>query len=540
MNNVSCETFSLERSNTMKPSTLIRLYAGVKLDRNYNHVCNMPVPAVQEGYFSNFLVKQYTEQMYTRHTRNTIRIKCAVADIYHCNYLSFQNKDYSNKWFYAFIDEVVYINDYLTEVRYTLDIFQTWFAECTLGMCFVEREHIANDVIGANIVPEHLDIGEYITHEISSTRLTNPDRIVVATTQDKTYDKVYGGMYGRIYSGLTYNVFSSAADVNSFFENGAANPVAVFMMSSNFVVNKGGSVKSYDYNVTKLNDNMFPNYEVRNKKLYTYPYNFLYVTNLQGTQAVMPYEFFATDNCQFALVGDMSVNPSVILYPQQYKGSAAANLDEKLVLGGYPQCSYATDTFNQWLQQNIATLGLSAISTVAQIGLAVSNPALGAANTAAQMAAAEYGRQQIAVGGFQNILGLLSTGMQAYFAPNQAHGSQGQVTNAAFGTLDFMFSKKHITEERARIIDGYFDMFGYATQQVKVPNIRTRRYWNYVKTHGANIQGNIPCDALEVIKSVFDRGVTFWDTIDHIGDYSLDNRLLSEVTLAEMGVTNGE
>src|SRR5690625_4682694 len=82
--------------------------------------------------------------------------------------------------------------------------------------------------------------------------------------------------------------------------------------------------------------------------------------------------------------------------------------------------------------------------------------------------------------------------------------------------------KKQITHEYKRILTVYFNMFGYKTNEVKVPNLRTRQNRNYVQTKGCIIQGDFNNDDLNTIKRIFDNGSTLWHT-DDIGNYSLSN-----------------
>ena len=65
-------------------------------------------------------------------------------------------------------------------------------------------------------------------------------------------------------------------------------------------------------------------------------------------------------------------------------------------------------------------------------------------------------------------------------------------------------------------------MFGYKVNKLEIPNTKSRRYYNYIKTIDANIVGNIPSNDLSAIKGIFDKGVTIWHT-DQVGDYSLNN-----------------
>ena len=64
-------------------------------------------------------------------------------DLIGYNYVMYQNTHYSNKWFYAFITGMEYLNDNTTKITIVTDPFQTWQFDITFKQCFVEREMIA-------------------------------------------------------------------------------------------------------------------------------------------------------------------------------------------------------------------------------------------------------------------------------------------------------------------------------------------------------------------------------------------------------------
>ena len=94
---------------------------------------------------------------------------------------------------------------------------------------------------------------------------------------------------------------------------------------------------------------------------------------------------------------------------------------------------------------------------------------------------------------------------------------------ACLGTYAFEFKQMTIKKEYLKIIDEYFDMFGYACHRVKKPNISSRPHWNYVKTKGCEISGSVPCDDLKTIENAFDSGIRFWKHGSEVGNFSLNN-----------------
>ena len=107
--------------------------------------------------------------------------------------------------------------------------------------------------------------------------------------------------------------------------------------------------------------------------------------------------------------------------------------------------------------------------------------------------------------------------------PNVSGLSGASSITYGIGELDFTMYDMCVKPEYAEIVDKFFDMFGYNTSTVKVPNTHSRPHWNYVKTVGCEIKGFLPQEAANVIKAVYDRGVTFWKNGDEVGNYTLDN-----------------
>ena len=77
-----------------------------------------------------------------------------------------------------------------------------------------------------------------------------------------------------------------------------------------------------------------------------------------------------------------------------------------------------------------------------------------------------------------------------------------------------------------RCIDGFFDMFGYKTNRVKLPNERGRQNWNYVETRNCNVCGSIPQEDLEKLRNIYNTGVTIWHNSETFLDYSVANNIV--------------
>ena len=74
----------------------------------------------------------------------------------------------------------------------------------------------------------------------------------------------------------------------------------------------------------------------------------------------------------------------------------------------------------------------------------------------------------------------------------------------------------------------YFLHYGYKCNEFKKPNVRSRYYFNYIKTIGANIKSNISADYKNEIAEIFNNGITLWhyrsnDTFKGVNNYDYEN-----------------
>lgn len=500
------------------PNTTIRLLKDVPLDNTYRNTIYFANVGNQTSYFSGKTKYTFAAQSYQRVQKGTLRIGRKADDLYDCNYLMFQNSAYGNKWFYAFVTGVEYVNNETSEVSFEIDVMQTWHFDYNVKMSFVEREMSVSDKIGDNLVPENLEIGDYVYKDLGLTSLFNLYQIVIAATFKEDLEDATGGMYGGVFSGLHYNVFSTWQSAASFIakatkQNKANGIVSIFMLPVAFTSDFQSTMPEvFDIERDKqLSD--IDGYVPKNNKLFTYPYNLLYVTNNEGNVANYAFEYFSTDKCNFNVSGAMCCTPECMLVPLNYKG-VEKNYNEKLTIGNFPQCAYTVDTFKAWVAQNQNQLALNAINAIGQT-------AAGAATMYASGGTLGAG---MTLSGVQQIGNLVAAVSDKSTLPPQARGGGGSIINMANQIKGFQFYYAHIRAEFARIIDDYFNAYGYATHRVKIPNRLWRPHWNYVKTVNVCLTGSVPADDMAKLRQIYDNGVTFWRNGDEVGNYALDNR----------------
>lgn len=508
----------------IQPTTNIRLLKDVPLDTTYDHTIYFENSTSQYNYFINLQKYNLTNYTYQRVKRGVARVGIKADNLYDCNYMMFQNTSYGNKWFYAFITAVEFVNNECADIYFELDVMQTWFFDCEPDYCFVEREHTNTDVIGEHIEPENVDCGEYVYNGYGKiTQVLDPLCVIVMISD--TSENPDGTLYDGIYGGCTLFAYNTndTDSIRAKLEEYNQKPEAIVGMYMCPVIATGGAIEtggtkiiysdgSFTINVEQdaITDSLtLDGYKPKNKKLYTYPYNFLEVSSGKSAKTYR-YEFFDNLTAKLKIDVPITMPLQIALRPTNYKGSGDLTMNaETLILDDYPMCSWNTDAFRAWLAQNslpiattVAGVGLSAVLGVA----GVTFPPLGTL---------------MGVNAVTNLLG------QGYRASISADITGGNINSGnvdvASGNKTFFGGRCSVSNQYAKMIDNYFTMFGYAVKTVKKPNRNSRPHWNYVKTVGATVTGSVPSDDMKKICSIYDKGITFWKNGSEVGQYNLDN-----------------
>lgn len=156
----------------------IILAKGINMDRSYNNVIDYTENQMLALLRSQaHLVREASDYTFIRGT-GTLDTQFTYAECLGSNYMAFQNPDYSNKWFFAWIDEVQYRGNRNTRIIYTIDAWSTWFSDWTAKKCFINRHHVNDDSIGANLIEEPVNTGEYVVNKKASYLRDNPRNII--------------------------------------------------------------------------------------------------------------------------------------------------------------------------------------------------------------------------------------------------------------------------------------------------------------------------------------------------------------------------
>ncbi len=547
------------------PDTKLYIISGCPCDPDYEHTLYFPNKEGQHAYFLTKAKYRVNEMSYQRAKRGRIRVQYKVEDLYDCNYIAFQNSSFGDKWFYAFIDDVTYVNNITSEISYTIDVIQTWITEMDLQQCFVVREHSVTDVAGDNLVPEDVQTGEMITSGVWSRLIPSlgGQRIIMAQALEGDGSPVEGGFYGRTYNQITYKEYacseSGIANLTSDIRalNILQNPnavAAIFMCPDDFLITPSktpstAAVKNYTVaapSVLKRSDGT----NVKNNKLNTYPYTYLAMTNGLGIVNEYAYEYFEDkNNIKFPVTFSYTTKLSMTTYPIGYKTTGEARqFTESLSYDAFPECVWSTDNWGNRILNTVLSTGLGALTGFMSGGPV--GAAVGAAMGGVQgLASGQVAQVNLPYEDFSPTIGaredigkrteigseVMSRGMNAQAAAAQSlmatpirplngnvHACNGNDLYNDFG-WGFNYTQMRPLPQFIDRIDDYFSRYGYKTNRLKVPNISSRPQWNYVQTVGCKIGGSIPCQDEKLICSIFDHGVTFWKHPENVCNYSLDN-----------------
>lgn len=531
----------------IEPNSLVEFFGAVNITPTYENSLYFETVEEKDSYFNTKVSKlgSVSRCSYQRENRGRIRVELPTSQIYRTTYMRFKNASFENKWFYAFVLQVNYINNVTTEIVYQIDYLMTWMGDFTLRQCYVERQHVHNDSIGANICDEGLPCGEYIDEDVEGTFLTASMNITVVYMNP---DEVGtgGGISGGIYNGCIVKTFQEAEDVNDFIaelvaNNYGDNIVNIYMSPSEFNTTDTSRAKTRLYSFDKPYSTV-GGYTPKNKKLFCYPYKYVEVDNQEGDTQKYLYEYFetlpdATSKGDFTLAidGMTSASCQLLLYPKNYKGNSSEYPTQTLGMSHFPMCSWGIDTYKAWLAQQNAYYPLN---TAIDVGTSAIGGVVSGAQSGAN-AGAVGGIYGSIIGGITGALGggLISGGTSfakdAYTnmvenaitpaSPTQSKGQQSCDVLAGQGIKSFVIKKKSITKNYAMMIDDYFTMYGYAIKQVMTPNMNCRENYTYLKTLGCCLGGRVPAEDARVIQEIYDHGCRFWKDHNKIGNYSVSN-----------------
>lgn len=515
------------------------LSKNIKMDREYVNVLSYSESEMVTLCLQNKVIES-SNFSFIR-ANKSIQVPFSYGECLQANYIAFQNPDYSNKWFFAWIDEVIYKGDSNTEIKYTIDSWSTWFDKWTKKPCFIQREHTNDDGFGKNTIPENLNVGEVIEEEYEEIMTFGEDGNDYYFAISGTYNpitnkdfigvnKVNGNLMGNWI--FLFDVYSGSVglpEIQNFLEdiNDSKKIDSIkdmFTLPKTLVdaigtdsFEKSATFGSYRFKLLKNSDDVvsipfpfnrtlnFSDYQPKNNKCKVYPYNYMIASNNIGNINILKYEDFdlSVDVNLVEVEMALSIGVSGRLVPRVYKG-IDYNYNESIPLAKFPTCSWASDAFTNWLTGN-------------------------AVNVATQVVGIGSG---IATGNIPTIAGQTASLIGQFYQASLLPSIQGgqNVGDVNFSARKNTFTLHHMRAktEYLKVIDDYFSRFGYATNRVKFPNITGRENFNYVEIGQAEEigYGEVPSIFMNNINNACRRGVTIWHNHANLGNYNISNNII--------------
>lgn len=234
----------------------------------------------------------------------------------------------------------------------------------------------------------------------------------------------------------------------------------------------GYDLQPTTFNTTINKITQFDDFTPKNNKCFVYPYNYLFVSNNNGSNNIYKYEDFTTENCVFENQVSLTIGCSGRLVPKNYK-RMVTNDDEALPLGKYPTCAWSSDAYTNWLTKNGVNIATTLVMAAAGIALSAATFGAAAAPTAAATAAFVGGTAVSVAGTVGNTIG------QFYSASLLPNIQGGQATGDIIWGVNknkFTFRQMRVKTEYMKIIDDYFSRF--RLRHKKFSN--AEHLWSYI------------------------------------------------------------
>lgn len=543
------------------PQTNIRLLKS-PIEIDYNNELTFSNITAQTNYFLSLPYVEMEECSYQR-KEERIRFDKSFDELIGFNYCMYQNEDYSNKWFYAFINRIEYVDDSCSYVYITTDVYQTWMFDYTMKASLVDREHVSDDTIGKHTMPEGLETGDYIIQEENATANYLGDPIFVIASSlnlEATPDPVsgfpigYTHMVSGSYSGLQYwwtdNETDLSNKIHAVDSAGQSDKIYTIFacpknaLSINDRINVGPNhniastedlqsitlpkILRPTFLGTTAVDNM---YIPKNNKLLTSPYIFLNVDNSAGSTLNINYEDvegIAENGLTPILYLAITPSCSMKLTFPYYKN--INSISDTLTGPKFPQFSWNSDAFLNWMSQQSINLWSEAIGIGLNAGIDVAGGIYNVGGVRSGLITEESQLVNQGPGVGSALFGAFNLVKNVMNHQRDSGNVRGNTNSGdvvySMGAMRFHFYKFTIKREYAIMIDNYFSMYGYKVNELKVPNLFSRQNWNYIKTVNVNLLGDIPQDDMQALKDMFNKGVTLWHNPSTFLDYSQNNTII--------------
>ena len=538
------------------------LYVGVApWNSDLKNVQSYKSRAEQISAIQGLLTHKYEHINIIRRDSDLI-LKGVNEDLTQCNYLMYQNADISNKWYFAFIDNVQYNSLNSVIISHTIDVWQTYQFDITYYKNLILRAHVAKsaDTVGRWLAPEPINVAPEFErkHNVFNDLSWTPQYVLHSTSVFNNTTKKYeykGNGTGATLS-AEYGIFVNNDDdvqtvVKKYGKLSAAEALksndddeysnwisdlltgqtidkAVKLISTTSIsqlqdhrneliglyaipawVHDGtnkyatNNIKKKDVTTTLPTTTLACGYAPRNKKMLSSLCKAYLFYNENGFKLPLKPELFTSNTPVFTVKAtELSTNGFLLQIGSYADYTAKTN---KISYRCENRLGYDANT---GLDKVLNTL-TSAVGVVNAVGSVASQAFAGNVG----------GAVQGAVGAVQQSINMID----ALGQRGVNTGVSGDIMSITEKRAMPVFADVSPTEAQCRYIDDYLDVYGYAINEIgKISTyMKNRSNWNYIQVANCNIKVSAPNDDVNKLKQMFESGVTIWHK--NFGDYDQTN-----------------
>lgn len=538
------------------------LYVGVvPWNSDLKNVQSYNSRAEQISAIQGLLTHKYEHINIIRRDSDLI-LKGVNEDLTQCNYLMYQNKDISEKWYFAFIDNVQYNSLNSVIISHTIDVWQTYQFDITYYKNLILRAHVAksSDTVGRWLAPEPINVAPEFErkHNVFNDLSWTPQYVLHSTSVFNNTTKKYeykGNGTGATLS-AEYGIFVNNDDdvqrvVKNYGKLSAAEALksndddeysnwisdlltgqtidkAVKLISTTSIsqlqdhrneliglyaipawVHDGtnkyatNDITSKSVSVTLPTSTLACGYAPRNKKMLSSLCKAYLFYNENGFKLPLKPELFTSGTPSFTVKStELSTNGFILQIGSYADYTAKTN---KISYRCENRLGYDANT---GLDKVLNTL-TSAVGVVNAVGSVASQAFAGNVG----------GAVQGAVSAVQQSINMID----ALGQRGVNTGASGDIMSITEKRAMPVFADVSPTEAQCRYIDDYLDVYGYAINEIgKISTyMKNRSNWNYIQVANCNIKVSAPNDDVNKLKQMFESGVTIWHK--NFGDYDQTN-----------------
>ena len=367
----------------------------------------------------------------------------------------------------------------------------------------------------------------------SGTPITPPLRILQEIYKLESAVNNIVSLFVTDYIGIDVDVTGSSPEVMTFPSQSDVSGVTIEGDSSLSLI-KINEQTTFRQREDTINEDKYEGFHgVDESKLLMYPYTVTVLDDFKGNRVEIKNEFIEGNDLTILTKGSLGTSNHTSYGVKGYNinGSNFSNVivnESSLINSNPSDVPIINDMLTAFLQGNKNSIQNQRNSVMFNgvmnaIGSTISGVSAGANKNPIGVAQAGVSGVQGAGDTVLKLQGIQAKQDDIGNIPPQI-AKMGTNTAYSYGNQyrGVFVIKKQIKPEYRRILGDFFKMYGYKTNEVKIPNFRTRQNWNYVQTESCVITGNFNNEDLQELKNIFDNGITLWHTND-VGNYNLSN-----------------